>query len=178
LDPFSGGRSADGQEFDIRIKNLYESGLLLSADGMNKFQEYQIYLVDMRLYKFYDLVINNIIKIPGNISGNNYKLLIGTNEFIQKERATLAPSEFCLYQNYPNPFNPLTTISFSIVANSHVKISIYNSLGELVKELVNSNLDLGYHEVQLDGSKLASGVYFYRIQAGGFMDTKKMVLLK
>jgi hypothetical protein len=151
---------------------------------MNNFPGYEVYLVDMHLNKFYDMSVSNIIRIPGKISDNDYKLLIGTSDYIRNEKLSLAPKEFCLYQNYPNPFNPTTTISYSLISNSSVKIVIHNSLGELVKELVNGNQDLGYHEVQLDASKLASGVYFYTIQINSvegkqnFRQTKKMILLK
>jgi hypothetical protein len=173
-----------GQQFDIKIKNLRESGINLCAEGMNNFPGYEVYLVDMHLNKFYDMSVSNIIRIPGKISDNDYKLLIGTSDYIRNEKLSLAPKEFCLYQNYPNPFNPTTTISYSLISNSSVKIVIHNSLGELVKELVNGNQDLGYHEVQLDASKLASGVYFYTIQINSvegkqnFRQTKKMILLK
>ena len=174
----------DGQEYDIIVKNSTESGLNLNADGLISIPGYQKYLVDMKYYKFYNLDVESTINVPAKIAGNNYKLLIGTSDFINKEKLLLAPSEYCLYQNYPNPFNPVTTIGYNVITDSHVKISIYNSLGELVKELVNTSQDLGYHEVQLDASRMASGVYFYSLQINSidgkkdFRQTKKMILLK
>ncbi len=89
------------------------------------------------------------------------------------------PTEFSLYQNYPNPFNPSTTIKFALPVDSKVVLEVYNTLGEKVAELVNKNMAAGYHQVQLNGSGLASGVYIYRIRTGnGIIFTKKLMLLK
>jgi hypothetical protein len=85
---------------------------------------------------------------------------------------------FELSQNYPNPFNPTTTINFSLAKASDVTLSVYNLLGQKVATVINKYLASGTHSYQFDGSKLASGVYVYRITAGNFTDTKKMVLLK
>ena len=88
------------------------------------------------------------------------------------------PHSYLLFQNYPNPFNPLTTISFSLPKFSHVKLSIYNVLGQLVQTVVNEKRSLGMYDVKVDGSKLTSGVYFYQIIAGNFVQTKKMVVIR
>jgi len=89
-----------------------------------------------------------------------------------------APSDFALHQNYPNPFNPVTTISYSLPLKSQVEIVIYNTLGEQVKQLVNGEKEVGTHKVKLNAISLPSGIYFYRLQAGSFVETKKMVLLR
>jgi len=88
------------------------------------------------------------------------------------------PSEYRLEQNYPNPFNPSTTIEFSLPKSGHVKINIYNSLGDLIHTLVDDNLTPGMHRRQWVASGLASGVYFYRIQTNDYVETKRLVLLK
>lgn len=88
------------------------------------------------------------------------------------------PKEFTLYQNYPNPFNPSTTIKFALPFESKVKISVYNLVGELVSVLLDKEIETGYHEVNFDASRLASGVYLYRIKAGEFVQTKKLILMK
>ncbi len=85
---------------------------------------------------------------------------------------------FTLEQNYPNPFNPSTTIKFTLPVNIRVKINVYNSLGQLVETLLDKEMESGYHEVNFDASRLASGVYLYQLQAGHFVETKKMILLK
>lgn len=94
------------------------------------------------------------------------------------------PQQFELNQNYPNPFNPKTSIRYSLPNNCHVILTIYNSLGQIIQELVNGEKVSGSYEVQFDGSKLASGVYFYSIKASSsdgtknFNSAKKLILIK
>lgn len=88
------------------------------------------------------------------------------------------PTSFELSQNYPNPFNPETTINYSINKASNVKLNIYDVLGRLVKELVNENQLPGKYSVKFDGNNLSSGVYFYSINSGSTILTKKMLLIK
>ena len=88
------------------------------------------------------------------------------------------PIKFSLYANYPNPFNPTTTIKYVIPQQSFVNIAIYNLLGEKLVTLVNEEKSPGNYEVIFDGSSLASGVYFYRMQADNFFEVKKLILLK
>ena len=88
------------------------------------------------------------------------------------------PTQYRLEQNYPNPFNPITKVRFGIPKESKVNLTVYNVLGEQVIQLVDEHLKAGYHEVELNISNYSSGIYFYRIQAGGYLETKKMILLK
>ena len=83
-----------------------------------------------------------------------------------------------LRQNYPNPFNPSTTISYQILSKSYVEIELYNILGERVKTLFSGDREAGNYTVNLDGSDLPSGVYYYRLVTEDFVDTKKCLLLK
>jgi hypothetical protein len=94
------------------------------------------------------------------------------------EVSPVIPTEFSLSQNYPNPFNPSTTINFGLPVASNVTLKIYNILGEQVADVVNQVMPAGYHQVVFDGSKLASGLYIYRIEAGNFVQVKKMMMLK
>lgn len=95
--------------------------------------------------------------------------------------------QYTLSQNYPNPFNPSTKIKFALpesevatatFGRAKVNLSIYNLLGEKVAELVSGEMDAGYHEKQWNASGLVSGIYFYRLQAGKFIETKKLILMK
>ena len=89
-----------------------------------------------------------------------------------------APREFKLSQNYPNPFNPSTKIDYSLPVNGMVNVTVFNSLGQTVKVLVNQVQDAGSYTLTFDGSNLSSGIYYYKIEAGTFVDTKKMILVK
>ncbi len=88
------------------------------------------------------------------------------------------PTDYTLTQNYPNPFNPTTRINYSVPFDSKVTISVYSITGELVAELVNDYKSVGTYSVNFDGSNLASGMYIYRMVAGSFVQTNKMMLLK
>ncbi len=85
---------------------------------------------------------------------------------------------FNLEQNYPNPFNPSTTINYSLASDEHVSLNVYDIMGREVAEVVNEEQVAGSHSVSFDASSLASGMYFYKITAGNFVSTKKMVLIK
>jgi len=88
------------------------------------------------------------------------------------------PTEFSLSQNYPNPFNPTTSIRFGIPNESHVKLTVFNILGQEVAMLVNKQMSSGFHNVNFDASKLNTGMYIYRIEAGSFVSVKKMLFVK
>jgi hypothetical protein len=89
-----------------------------------------------------------------------------------------SPETFSLTQNFPNPFNPATTIRYSMPNRSQVLLTVYNTVGQKVATLVQEQQEAGSYEVKFDGSALASGVYFYRLQAGSFMQTRKLLLLR
>lgn len=88
------------------------------------------------------------------------------------------PTKFTLSQNYPNPFNPSTRIKFQIPSRALVSLKIYDVLGNEVGVLVNREMETGSYEVEFDASEIPSGIYFYRLQAESFVDTKKMILLR
>jgi hypothetical protein len=88
------------------------------------------------------------------------------------------PTEFKLYNNYPNPFNPITKIKFDLPKASVVKLSIYDILGREVVKIFDGNFEAGAYEMNFDGSKLSSGIYFYQLQTTEFRDVKKMILSK
>ena len=88
------------------------------------------------------------------------------------------PESFRLSQNYPNPFNPETVIGYALPIRSDVKLTIYNLRGEEVAFLVDGTVSAGTHRLSWDASNMASGVYLYRLRAGDFVQTRKMLLLK
>lgn len=97
---------------------------------------------------------------------------------IVKKISSLIPKKYALSQNYPNPFNPSTKIKFDIPKASNVKLIIYDMLGREAVVLVNESLNAGKYEANLNGSGYPSGVYFYKMVAGDFVDVKKMLLVK
>ena len=140
----------------------------------------------------YDIILNAgehhnwVLKAT---SGEEY-ILIGTGEitiptaerFIVLKKPAL-PTSFTLHQNFPNPFNPVTTIRYDLPKDNLVMLTVYDMLGRVVVQLVNTTQEAGFKLVQWDGSdsmgrSVSAGVYLYHIQAGEFVQTKKMVLLK
>jgi len=124
--------------------------------------------------------------IDGVVYGDT-SILTGVNKISSE-----VPKSFSLYQNYPNPFNPRTKIKFDVPtpfsppfvqrgeseAGGFVKLAIYDAIARQVTVLVNEKLNPGTYEVEWDASNYPSGVYFYKLEAGSFVQTKKMVLMK
>ena len=97
---------------------------------------------------------------------------------VLEEMNTLHPPVFSLSQNIPNPFNPVTTIEFSVPRSEFVTLRVFNILGEEVAILVDREVSSGSHKIAWDASGFASGLYFYRLEAGSTILTKKLLLLK
>ncbi|MEO8210897.1 MAG: T9SS type A sorting domain-containing protein [bacterium] len=119
---------------------------------------------------------------------NNYEILKGciingivygdTTLTSVQQISSVVPNNFSLSQNYPNPFNPTTHLEFGISNLEFVSLKLYDILGNEIKTLVNENKPAGIYSVEFDGSNLSSGVYFYKLEAGDFVETKRMILLK
>ncbi len=109
---------------------------------------------------------------------NNYGSPSESAMVTSNEELANTPEEFMLEQNYPNPFNPATIISYALPQSSHTKITVFNSLGQRVATLINKVQPAGNHEVSFNAEQLNSGMYIYRIEAGSFTQTRKMMLIK
>ena len=127
----------------------------------------------------------NIVLDPDNIideihENNNkgWKVLNFSDGTTGVDDNGLTISSFELSQNYPNPFNPATRIRYTIPQTANVEIKIFDVLGREVETLVSELKSPGQYEVNFNGGNLASGIYFYRIEAGDFIATKKMILMK
>lgn len=103
---------------------------------------------------------------------------INQPDTIKSDSTVILPSEYILFQNYPNPFNPSTTLSFLIPKTNFVKLKVYDLLGRELETLLNEEKSPGNYKVEFNGEKYSSGIYFYRIQAGSFTETKKLILMK
>ena len=122
--------------------------------------------------------------LEANTSDNPHSYEIGScNNSNLNTSIELLPKNYTLNQNYPNPFNPVTTLRYDLPENGIVTIIIYDMLGRQVKTLINQTQDAGYRSIIWDatndyGKPMSAGIYLYQIQAGEYMQTKKMVLLK
>lgn len=121
------------------------------------------------------------------VSGDTVFVVDGSHLFILKDNSSVTeiqdtkpdvPASFALWQNYPNPFNPSTQIRFALSRASNVRLEVFNLAGQRAAVLVNERMEAGYHTVRWDASGMASGVYFYRITAAGFAQTRKMFLVR
>ncbi len=129
-------------------------------------------------YQFYNGLSeqNGAVKLQYRLKQIDYNGLFSYSNVVEIE---LVLRKYFLAQNYPNPFNPSTTINFSVPEeNTLVSLKIYNSLGQEVGTLINQIVPAGNHEVQFDASGLSSGIYFYILTAGNFVESKKMTLMK
>jgi N-acetylneuraminic acid mutarotase len=143
-----------------QLINLLPNGKVLSAGG-NAYSEWTYEDADISIWPtkmcyLYDPSGINAVEQPKN----------------------LLPKDFKLYQNYPNPFNPLTLINYSVPKSGLVSIKVFDVLGREVTTLINENKPVGNYSVQFNAAKLTSGVYFYRMQAGDFAQTKKLIMMK
>ena len=108
----------------------------------------------------------------------NISLWLGTGPSGITGNGTNLPDKFELSQNYPNPFNPVTKINYAIPKQSVVTVKVFDMLGREVAVLVNEQKAAGYYSIDFDATALSSGVYIYKMKAGEYVQTKKMVLLK
>jgi hypothetical protein len=123
-----------------------------------------------------DIRIYNVAKTSNEIMAlyleNNSTTTIAENEEL------IVPTDYALAQNFPNPFNPTTTITYSLPASGNVRVTVYSITGEKVADLVDQHQPSGTYRVEFNATQLGSGVYYYTLKAGQFLDTKRMVLLK
>ena len=130
--------------------------------------------------QIYDFIDNSIISLPDSAEPLFW---LGGQELGIKNNLNVMPSNYFLSQNFPNPFNPVTTLRYELPEDSFIDVTIYDMLGNVVNNLVNANQSPGYKTVQWNatnnkGEPVSAGVYLYKIQAGDFVHTKKMILLK
>ena len=126
------------------------------------------------VYNDDDGSINDMGVYGGNV--DSLRLITAIDNY--NKNVNQLPEHFELSQNYPNPFNPSTAIEFSLPKSELTTLKVYNILGKEVSTIVSKKLNQGSHTYQFDGKNLASGIYFYRIEAGKFQDVKKMILIK
>ncbi len=129
--------------------------------------------------------VTGIYLFAGTLSGVVWKRPLSDMITSIEEDLTEVPEDFNLAQNYPNPFNPSTKIKYTIpsvsiggVGGAKVQLKVHDLLGNEVATLVNDYQPAGSYEIEFNASGMGSGIYFYKLQSGSFVETKKMVLLK
>jgi Secretion system C-terminal sorting domain len=152
----------------------YSYGVFVSSNNGIDWTQRNEGLGNLNIQAF--CILNNYI-FAGTNSNSVYRRSL--NELIAIEPVSyVVPETHSLSQNYPNPFNPVTRVNFQIPEVDYVRLSVYDLLGREVTVLVNEELRPGDYKVDFDGSNFPSGVYYYKLTAGGFTETKKMILVK
>lgn len=181
--------SGDGDiyRFDVMIRSNTGAPVVIDADLSRLPPGYGAVLADRHNSRRYDLAMSPQHSLPPVPDGTvaRYTLMVGTSEQLagESETDTPIPDKFTLAQNYPNPFNAGTVISYILSDDADVTLTVFDVLGREVITLVNDRLEPGSYHTQWDGRDangraMASGMYFYRLSAGGRTDVRKMLLLK
>ena len=182
------------ESVDVDSEVSYTTTVTLDYFGQTYFYTYESYepIVEVSPYEWAVLMSNLELErwtLEYTVQASDEEYTIETEgEFVFKNNTLsvgndIIPLSFRLHQNYPNPFNPITTLNYSLPSSIKVQLTIYDMMGEVVKTLIEEHQNHGYKSVQWDatnnqGEPVSAGVYLYKIQAGNFTDTKKMIFLK
>jgi len=173
-----GSDPASGNIDEIRLWNVVRSDAEISSEMCNKWIPNNAAGLKGK-WHFDSTLVDSVNGWNGTMLGNvGYDTVTWCPITGIQQTGTEVPVSYLLEQNYPNPFNPSTTIKFSIPKGGYVEMKLYDIAGREVATLVSDPFTAGTYSVDFDASKLASGVYFYKITAGDFTDTTKMVLIK
>jgi hypothetical protein len=167
----------EGQRFHLVVKNTSDVSTLL-VEGLEKFPDDQIYLLDEQRKELYDLKTYQHFDVAANSEEYRYSVLIGTKTFIDTLNAVLVPVTYSVSQNYPNPFNPTTTIEYTLPQQSYVKMIVYDLMGREVATLVDGFRNVGRYSVVWNASRCASGIYFCKMTMGEYRSIKKLLFIK
>lgn len=181
--------------FDISFRNEME-GIAAGANGTVRYTSdggytwhedpYLSALTTFNVYSISGVDSTTVSALTRSTTFSNspegsgtYIYTVSSEPFVAVEQEdNTTPTEFRLQQNYPNPFNPSTIINYSVPENGLVTLSIYDVLGNEISKLINEEKSAGNYHVQFDASNKTSGIYFYQLKAGTYLETKKMILIK
>jgi len=172
----------------ITLKNKPVNNAIIYAKRDNNYYGYAI-TDNKGFYEINGLPIGDYILVIHRIGASSSTLNITltmeglNNVVLNLEEAPFfnnmtVPGNYKLGQNYPNPFNPETKIDYSVPVSGNVKLAVFNSAGQLVKELVDGFVNAGNYTASFGGTNIASGIYYYKLEANGFAETRKMILVK
>ena len=168
-----------GQTWDFEVWNPRRGSGKISILGLEMIPaENQVVLVNSQNTSPIDMRRANVYTYQTSTTTTDFKLIVGSKEYVDSESAKLIPRAYSLAQNYPNPFNPSTTISWSLPSKAFVSLTIYDVVGREVAKLVSNELPAGVYSRIWNATGMPTGVYFCRLQAGAFTQTKKLLLLK
>lgn len=187
--------SRDGQYWDVTVASaISNTPVTLSLSKIGSLpSDFKIYILDTKKERVNDVTqsLSYTLTLDKKEYNRNLRVIVGTGQFVEANTngIPIVPLEYSLYQNYPNPFNPVTSIRYSISHSAHVKLEIFNMLGQKVKMLVQEFQQIGTYLVEWDGTDdskktVATGVYYYRLEANpgdgsqNFVNVKKMTFIK
>jgi len=173
-------------QLDGALAGFINNQIILAWDGLSGLNLANGNLVELKLLykgKSSPLVFDTTYTELANLEGNIIHVTfidgsVSPLTDLEKLINPGIPKEYVLHQNYPNPFNPSTVITYELPISGHVTLKVYDVLGNEIKTLVNEMKETGKYTATFDASKLASGMYVYRLQAGEFVQARKMILLK
>jgi hypothetical protein len=179
----------DGEVWDMEVLSNIKDRMTLTFQGVGSVpDQFEVWLLDRNLQTGTNLRLSDHYQYTnlGDGAAHTITLVTGTEAFVNDKLKTagLVPGSFELFQNFPNPFNPSTVIRYGIPAAAHVTLRVYNVLGQEVATLADEVQDKGFRVVEFNGRQLASGVYYYRLEARPvdgsqtFTQTRKLILLK
>lgn len=176
---------SDHQLFDLILEAPIGEPITVQVNGLSAFAGYEVYLLDRDRSTLYNLRRQPTLTLLPSVEQSRYFLIIGSSGFVRTMQEELTPSAMHL-SNAPNPFNPSTLIAYTVPAprsGEHVRLAVYNVMGQLVRVLVDASMHQGTYAVTWDGTDasgapVASGTYLSRLQVGAFSQTNTMLLLK
>jgi hypothetical protein len=170
----------DGYAFDLRLRAPSNTALTVVPRGTDAFAAERVALVRRSTGRTHDLRADSAFTVVPRSSTTRYRLLVGSEAFVQEKRRELAPSTVKFLPNYPNPFHQATTLEYALPERQDVRIEIYDVMGRRVRVLVDEAQRAGFHQVQWrvgGGASVASGVYFARLSTGSTTKVERLVVV-
>jgi hypothetical protein len=173
----------EGQTFNLQLRSASGIPTRLVASGLNAFANHAVALIDQRTGRAYDMHATSTVSLQSDSESTAYKLAIGTDSYVENEKARSAPKKLELFPNYPNPFGGRTTLEYALPERADVRIVIFDILGRRVRVLHDENRRAGFHQLQWNGRNnigqpVASGLYLVRLEALGQQKTQKITLVR
>lgn len=172
-----------GHTFDVVLRGHPKEPIQLEATGVAAFVDREVVLINSHTGRAHDLHAKSSVSVRPERETSSFKLVMGTEAFVERERADVLPESVSLQPGYPNPFRERATLTYALPERSEVRLAIYDVLGRRVRVLAEGPVPAGVHQVQWDGRDgggrpLASGLYFIRLEAGGQQQIRKITLVR